>query len=529
MKNAILFIAISIILLTVSLPDYNGESDENGILTLFITYPDEETGIGSEVEITVHVFLDGEYFDPDYVKLELKERMIDVELTRESTGRFKGTIEIEYGDLNDYHKMDLKAEATHPGLNSDTFSISMDTVHSHFKIEMIWLSGEPGLFSPGDTVELEIRTLLHFDFIDPDEGSLKAFFYDYSVHGFNIPSYLTINRLAKGRYRTSYTVSGELDSSTTYRIGVNANYTEEIETDEGIISLKKSDGISETYSLKSYDIWVQVSNLTNDALNMRVHVNDMNGNSVADAKLSLNYHYINELYNDWKEIGSDTFESGENGFVDVNREFNDIEDLDFMLSISGEVEIGDFTQSVSLTLYRDDLIYWDYYYSDNSNYQVYPVDEVPFIKGGNAHVVNKAVFDDEVLKNQTLSVYVVSNNNIQFNEQLETDSFGKFDIEFPPPDYPEFPSYSSRSVRGFYLVNLSGSIISTFYHYKILYNDPGENTLPTSYPATSMEVEYVDQGEDMEQCALHCGARAVNPSGQAPRCPERELVSDAAH
>ncbi|MCK5414692.1 MAG: hypothetical protein KAJ35_04860, partial [Thermoplasmata archaeon] len=109
MRKALLLMIL--LILTALAPAASAGLSWNSGLAVFMTFPDEEYDVGDDLIVTVHVFREGEYHNPDLVTLTVDSADRTIGLTEEAIGRYKGVVTIADTDLDSDGDMQLSADA----------------------------------------------------------------------------------------------------------------------------------------------------------------------------------------------------------------------------------------------------------------------------------------------------------------------------------------------------------------------------------------------------------------------------------
>ena len=99
MRRYAMFVGVLLVLTSVGTA-VTAEPGWDNPLAVFITVPDVEWDVGSEITVTVHVFNEGAYYDPDDVNLTMGEEYKEVNLTKVDTGLYTGTFTVMEEDLD---------------------------------------------------------------------------------------------------------------------------------------------------------------------------------------------------------------------------------------------------------------------------------------------------------------------------------------------------------------------------------------------------------------------------------------------
>ena len=153
-------------------------AEDESAYYMVITHPDEEYDIGSEVDVTVHVFDRTAYVDVDSVTMMVGSfmSMREVNMTAAGTGMWTGSFEILEEDVFDlvfYRTVTLAAEAEVNGTPVADASASVNMVVTPETEAMLIITNKldpPGVYmDPGETKTLTWEFRYDGDLVDPDE------------------------------------------------------------------------------------------------------------------------------------------------------------------------------------------------------------------------------------------------------------------------------------------------------------------------------------------------------------------------
>lgn len=190
-------------------------------LDVVITYPDGQYEFGSEVEVTVHVFDNGQYSDVQEVDLGVGDRKRPVNMTREGIGLFTCTIVLKEEDLSVFYDVALKTRVKlDDGWVEPRGGTSIHTVYDlAFKPEIVLHDFNDRWLQPGDTVLYDVLITFMGEFVDPDPETLKVDHQPLSWPKSDL------ERIEIGHYTGSFSVPEGLNESEELWFAVHAEYT----------------------------------------------------------------------------------------------------------------------------------------------------------------------------------------------------------------------------------------------------------------------------------------------------------------
>ncbi|MCK4970227.1 MAG: hypothetical protein KAS77_06865, partial [Thermoplasmata archaeon] len=308
--------------ITDGVPDYP--------LNAFITYPEGDYEIGSTVTATVHVFLEGEYYDPDHVNLTIIvdtwEINREINLTRVDVGIYEGTFTIREDDVYGIFNEVLLETYFHGRAVQTRTDMTFIPMTDPFHMDVRFPDQTDLYPSPGQTVEFVINVTYEQEPIDPDHITASII----------VPGgiFLDLETLAPGVYKGEYIIPADLVESHTYMLEVTAFYN------DGIISHAEYHYFD--LFVSTFDIWVHRVDATNTEAELDMYVVSRNNLPIAGASVSIDYYYWNAR---GKYISSDLEGvTDANGRVSFQLDYNLSRD-EISVQIIGEVEVDGFSES----------------------------------------------------------------------------------------------------------------------------------------------------------------------------------------
>lgn len=398
---------------------------------VYITYPQERYGEGSQVNVTVHVFYRGEYHDADDVSLLIEwpgDR--EVPLHNVSTGKYNATFIIETEDIWDYNgEVTLEAQAAltdEVGLLEASDSVDLYIDGTPIFSQIFHKDPSDYVASPGDELEYMLVVRNEYGLIDVDEGfpqvtvEEEGTTYDEET--------LETNRLDVGTYAFSVFVDENITSSVIYRV--------EIRNEKTIGSIAFTDGGYFNVEVDVLGVWARIVTSTDESTEMEFIAVDDRGRAIPEAVFDLEWDYRNSSRALVNHDGTWTAD-----FQGKARVIMDTPDLDYYyVGVDGTVTAGGLVQEIDRG-----------FPGKRSNYTYQPTgldvenDMEGLIPLGEPHTITHNVtYDGEPLTEEEIYVYYTDEHNIYHHGKETTDSQGQFNvtIEVPADLRPNDPRWS---------------------------------------------------------------------------------------
>jgi hypothetical protein len=388
---------------------------------LYITHSEDAYEVGDEVNVTVHVFSEGEYIDPPNITFlgGIPER--EINLTRTDKGLFHVNFTIGPDELDDgLFRIECFINDTDGELLAKDRSCVHTTYYEAFKIDLMVIDPVDESPRPGQEVKFLARFTYLGDPVDPDgmvshfvdpEGKLE----------------LTPKRMAKGLYSFQHTLPQPINESTDLEFFVRANYT------DGTYFF--SNQVFKSLNIDVLQVWAEVVNRNNNGASLEMRVMDLHGNPVEGADILLEARLSEE--------GMGRRDLWINGTTDgEGRALFNFSVIGFdpfvKIYIEGNVSSNGLFQEVD---HRVTFVEtpWDF----NSSLSLEPQFDLPLKPG----VTYDLGFHMEYERNhtswseETLYVYLFDNGEVYHHEKLTTDSNGDFTVRLTAPSLPKGTLY----------------------------------------------------------------------------------------
>ena len=127
-------------------------------LAVFMTWPDEEYDIGSQLDVTIHVYMEGDPFDPDTIYLIVGYVDREMNVARSDTGKYASSFIIEE-DMLGWGALYLTATAEVDAMPRSDEVKARGYLHvpaDPFEVSFLMTGFGDSNPLPGETIELEV-------------------------------------------------------------------------------------------------------------------------------------------------------------------------------------------------------------------------------------------------------------------------------------------------------------------------------------------------------------------------------------
>jgi hypothetical protein len=382
-------------------------------LAVYITVPEQEWAVGTDLDVTVHVFNDGEHYDPDEVNLTVGDLARELNLTTESTGVYTVTFTIEEDDVDYDGDLFMQAYAIDGG--GVWPDMAWDYVY-------LWGEGAQGDFSvyvdtsdytayPGQTVEASISTTFDGEPVDADVMDVYVYDTEYD------PVTYDLNRVGTGDYELTFGIPGDLDESGYFEVEVEAEY------EQGGETYYDGDWISiDVYLLQ---VWVHYIDVTEARAEMEIFVMDPDGTPIEGADVDLTYYYYNDDWDDVEDTLRET--TDENGMTSFVLTYGDLAEDEYYVEMEIEIDTGDARDDYYETLYVRD------YVPDVEWGLVAEPDQDFLDPDSDVDLTFSVRYDGEDLPLHDVSYYFVTDTEVIDFGSGRTDVDGNIEVSFHTP------------------------------------------------------------------------------------------------
>jgi hypothetical protein len=405
-----------------------------------ITKEKDDYVLGETINITVHVFFDGEYRDPDEINVTVAGNSTyeTVENTRTSIGTFMVQHDVTQEDLEDGNvRFRVRVILGH---REESESV-------YFNLDRDEMSDDPGLevsvqvstFNPqaGDTIDITVIVTNNSDPVDPDEIELKMEIDSPSIFWNDDEpdeTTLELTKTGTGTYTVSHTVSQDDVESHSYQFNAEAQLDEDF-ADDWI-------EISSRY----YIVWYEQisSHRGGSEIEFRIAVSDLDGSVISSGDIHIQYMALG--------IGNDDDEGILTGHTNTKglASFSIPTSFEpYTLVISGWVN-GTYNQRIESTI---ELIDTDSQ-PDESDFEIILENDQPYyLPDTQLELRFGAYFDGEPVRGKTISVYITSDYQVLFHGNFTPEN-GSFSVEFTTPSPSTDPRQQYIDIE--FILNNSG-------------------------------------------------------------------------
>ncbi len=473
-------------------------------LAVYITSPKGDYDIGSSVTVTVHVFKEGAYYDPDTVNLTVGATDRDVTLTKSSMGVYTAQVTIEQTDVDEWDDaMYLSAYVTDGFMGRDmaeawgyVFLMRGGGYVGGFTVDI-----NPGgplfpKYGPGSTVDVLVEFRYEGMLVDPDEGTIDATLYDLEYDG----TPMDLTRTETGVYEGSFTIPSGLRQSRSYEVEVSALYTVGTETYEEWDYL-------EVY-VDLLTLWVHVVSSTPTESLLEMYVLDLETSTLPGARVVLNYTYWDESWDSVDKTVEVT--TDENGLATLQLDYSDIDPEETYIEIEGYAEHDGLVQTYE---YYIDL------WNDNGGtpdpdpyepLQVLLVTQQPLPPETTVDLQYKAYSFGVPLAGKDVQAYLVDFNSIIFHGTVRTDASGSFKLTVTTPTGMSMEDFESGFIEAEFQVQILSEWAS-YMDFYMVYDSSGLGELDFLIdPETTLTVEEFRFGGTVEATLDHADADGLD-------------------
>jgi hypothetical protein len=385
-------------------------------LAVFITMDDQEWDVGSDLDITVHVFNDGEYYDPDFVNLTVGDMEREVNLTRESTGLYTVTITVLEDDVDYDGDLGLQVIATDegpfwPDMAWDFVYLYGGGGGDEFMVFTYITDNSGSNAKPGQTIHVSIETTFSGEPVDPD--NLDVYVYDMNYDDVTYD----LNKVGTGMYELTFEIPEDLGQSGDFEVGAEAEYSTGGNT--------YYDDDWTWVEVLILNVWIHYVELTETRTEIEYFVMDIDGMPIEGADVDIDYYYYDDS---WDEVNKDdSATTDENGMVSFVLTYNDLGEDEYSIELEVYFDTGDIEDS-----YWDTLYVKDYVPGDDWGFVV----DVPrdgLDPDSDVNLQLEATYDGDPMALQDIAIYVVTDEEILFYGTERTGVSGGFDIDIHTP------------------------------------------------------------------------------------------------
>ena len=474
---------VCLLLLTVGSPLAMASVGWGNPLAVYVTYPAGEYIIGSDVNVTVHVFREGVRYDPTSVVLNMGAMEREVPLTMASVGTYNGNFTIEEADI-DYGSITMMAVVEDglviPDMAMGYTSIDFTTQSDRFQADINTPGDSPVIYKPGDTIQATVTFTFDGSPVDPDDGSL--FCSLRGIGGDEEP--LDLAKTSTGVYETSVDIPSELTDSVVYEIMVEAEYTP--------AGITFSANIGMDFAVDFYNLWVHYVEVTLEHTALEIYVLDLDNQTIAGAEVVANYTYYDSSWEEMTGQATDTTDDG--GKASLTMDHADVDPSDAYLDIEGYAAHGGFRQLFDLYI---PLTTEDGGVDPTEPFAVEILDDEPLPPATAMDVHFRAYSLGDPLGAKDVIVYIATNNAMVYTGVLTTDIDGYFTVPSITTPAVGADEWGTLLEADFQTQVLTEWISASEYYTVMEYNGMGEFDMWMD-PETTISVAPFQSGGTVE-------------------------------
>jgi hypothetical protein len=265
-------------------PLVSSESGPFSPLTTVLTYPKGEYELGSEFNIEVNVFSEGQYYDPSDVNVTFGVENRELPLIHDASGRYHAPVTINDQDPNPSGLILIVATAI-DSVNGyepavDGFYIELT---KRYQVE-IYFEQEDMYPSPGQDFDFDLLCTYGNDYVDPDDENITCWIDTDD----DIFEDIALNRISRGRYRGSFTIPMDLVNSTLFELNDYSTLT--------IGEWSQESDRHYAFKVDFFNIWAHRMRLNDSAMSIELFVYDMENNPIPNAEVLMDYSYSDEYH-----------------------------------------------------------------------------------------------------------------------------------------------------------------------------------------------------------------------------------------
>jgi hypothetical protein len=434
---------VFVLTLLIVAPFGQASVGKDNTLAVFITFEPDVYPTDSEVEVYVHTFKKGEYYDPTEVSLKVLEdgRALDLEWV--STGSYRTSYVVREEDASFLWYIGLKAEVYAIGPDGGS---AIDVVH----IETEWIREPQKRFtldvvvpdigdlypSPGQAIEFEVHCKYGGVYVNPTPGTLESKARD--------PDYVTrriiLDTVSTGLFRGTYVLPSTLTTNTRYRISASAEFEADNDT--------KSDWDYFYVHIDHYEVWAHYLNITPTWTDLEVYVTDLANKPIAGATVTMTFNYY-DLTIERRE-GSASATTDAEGKAHVVLNYPDLAELSDYIGIRGRVTADGLTQTFSDNLVVKEVEF-PYYWPELD----LVIKNDFFIKPNMlVDLELQALYNGTPLADKEVYIYIRSDSTLYEHTGGRTNAEGVLVVPFRAPGLEELPG--SHGIWVYMQINIDG-------------------------------------------------------------------------
>jgi hypothetical protein len=192
-------VLVTLVIISLLLPTASGGVGSDNPLAVFITLPEKDYDIGSEVTVGIWVYKEGVPYDAPLVLFEVGWYYYarSVNVSHVGMGEFESTFIIDEEDLRSVSSLYIKAEAWEGSGYGYYYAVDSTNIYMpNLEIDLQLTDPADQYPTPGQLVEFEVRTQFKGVPVDPDPGTLVVNLIDATGKEFEMMT----ERMDTGEY-----------------------------------------------------------------------------------------------------------------------------------------------------------------------------------------------------------------------------------------------------------------------------------------------------------------------------------------
>lgn len=477
---------VTLVIISLLLPAASGGVGSDNPLAVFITLPEKDYDIGSEVTVGIWVYKEGVPYDAPLVLFEVGWYYYarSVNVSHVGMGEFESTFIIDEEDLRSVSSLYIKAEAWEgSGYGYDNAVDSTYIYMPNLEIDLQLTDPADQYPTPGQLVEFEVRTQFKGVPVDPDPGTLVVNLIDATGKEFEMMT----ERMDTGEYEGVCSISTFQKTSEVYEIEAEAKYTWHSTTQTAIDVV--------TLWSDFYQVYANVIESTIHGCDLEIHALDMDGDPLVDARVQLNISY----YDDAREVITIKVSdyTSLDGKVAFREPFTAVGQDETHVNIFGNVTLMGLTQSFegNIRVMQPQLSppvgNW---------FQVLTMQEDPVIPAKTSTVDSFVYFDGDPLPDTPIYIYVYDGREVYYNGNVSTDGQGRFQYSLTIPEHGGIGWGPNKYVIAYYHAKMPGYYEDWNYNIQMIdFGDPSLRyfTDQNAHSWTEMEVSPYQPGGEV--------------------------------
>ena len=450
---------------------------------------DEIHGVGEQVNVTVHVFSEGEYADPPNITFLIGINDRAVNLTKVGVGLFIAELNVSFEDLENDRLLEYNCFIN--GTDGESLGRAHGGIPTRrwnaFLVDWIFIDPVDENPKPGQVVEFLGHVTFMGEPVDPDD--IVSFYMDIS----DVRQNLVPLRLAKGLYSFNHTLPGQAQEDFSFHLVLEANLTNGTRFYSAYVVKR--------FSIDVFQVWAEISNRTDRGAHVELWVTDMEGIPVQGAKVDLEA----SLYGDGRSddvIINDTTDAQGRVLFDVSRyNRNGYYELYFDGTVSANGLVQHVDEYIDIAKEPKDISS-QLLLEEDFDLPLEP--GVTYLLG--FHIENE--WNKTIWSNQAMYIYIHDQGSVYLYEKQVTDGNGDFTVTFRAP-YLDEGEYI-RSINLIIKTRTEEYMLAEHDYLEVGNMTPFPRLLPYQDDRVVMEVGSLGPGREVNVTLDHPNVDGVN-------------------